>query len=45
MKDSQYFIDDDRECGCVLNDDNEAKTQQRKKDCTGNTIAAKHERG
>jgi hypothetical protein len=44
MEDSEYFIDHDNECECVLNDDNEASMQQRKKDCTGNTIATKYER-
>jgi hypothetical protein len=29
----------------VLNDDNEASMHQTKEDCTGNTIAAEHERG
>jgi hypothetical protein len=45
MEDSEYFIDDDKKCECVLNDDKEASMQQNKKECTGNTIATKDERG
>jgi hypothetical protein len=45
MEGSEKFICDDKKCECVLNDDNEASMHQRKKDCTGNTIATKHERG
>jgi predicted aspartyl protease/adenylate kinase family enzyme len=40
MEDSEYLLDDDKECECMLNDDNEASIQQRIRNC-----AAKHERG
>jgi hypothetical protein len=43
MEDSEYFIDD-KECECVLND-NEAFTQQSKKEYNGNTASTKDDRG
>jgi hypothetical protein len=45
MEDSEYFIDDDKNCECVLNGVNEASMQQSKKECTRNTITTKDERG
>jgi hypothetical protein len=45
MKDSEHFVDDDKKCECVLNDDNETSVQQSKKECTGYTIATKDDRG
>ena len=45
MEDSEYLLDDDKECECLLNDDNEASIQQHIRNCAENAIAAKHERG
>jgi len=45
MEDSEYLLDDDIECECLLNDDNEASIQQRIRNCAENAIAAKHEKG
>jgi len=45
MEESEYLLDDDKECECLLNDDNEASMQQRIRNCAENAIAAKHERG
>jgi len=39
------LLDDDKECECLLHDDNEASIQQRIRNCAKNAIAAKHERG
>jgi hypothetical protein len=44
MEDREYFTDD-KERECVLNDDNEASMEQGKLEYTGNTIAAKDDRG
>jgi hypothetical protein len=45
MADSEYLLDDDRECECLLNYDNDASIQQRVRNCAENPIAAEHERG
>jgi len=45
VEDSEYLLDDDKECECLLNDDNEASIQQRLRNCAENAIAAKHGRG
>jgi len=42
MEDSEYLLDD-KECRCLLNDDNEALMQQSNRNCAENTIAAKNE--
>jgi hypothetical protein len=44
MEDSEYLLDDDKECECLLNDDNEALMQQSKRNCVENATAAKNER-
>jgi hypothetical protein len=43
MEQSEYFKDD-KECNCVLNDDNEAFTQQSEKEYNGNTASTKDDR-
>ena len=45
MESSEYLPDDDKECECLLNDDNEVSIQQRIRNCAKNAIAAKRERG
>ena len=45
MEDSEYLLDDDKECECLLNDDNETSVQQGKRNCAENATVAKHERG
>jgi hypothetical protein len=46
MEDSEYLLEYDKECECLLNDDdNEASIQQRIRNCAEHVIAAKHERG
>jgi len=45
MEDSEYLLDDNKICECLLNDDNEASEQKGKRNCAENAIAAKHERG
>jgi hypothetical protein len=43
MEHSEYFKDD-KECNCVLNDDNEVFTQQSEKQYNGNTASTKDDR-
>ena len=43
MEDSEYLLDDDKECECFLNDDNKALMKQSKRNCVANVIAAKHQ--
>jgi hypothetical protein len=45
LEDSGHLLDDDKECECLLNDDNEALMQQSKRSCVESVIAAKNERG
>jgi hypothetical protein len=45
MEDSEYLLDDNKECECLLNDDNEASEQQGRRNCAENAVAAKHEGG
>jgi hypothetical protein len=44
MEDSEYLLDDDKECEVLLNDDNEVSVQQGTRNCAENAIAAEHER-
>ena len=44
MEDSEYLLDDNKICECLLNDDNEVSEQKGKRNCPENAIAAKHER-
>jgi len=39
------LLNDDKECECLLNDDDEALMQQSKRNCIENAIDAKNERG
>jgi hypothetical protein len=45
VENSEYLLDDDKECECLLNDDNEALMQPSKMNCVENVIVAKKERG
>ena len=45
MEDSEYLPDEDKECECLLNDNNETSLQQGKRNYAENAIAPKHERG
>jgi hypothetical protein len=45
MEDSEYLLDDDKECECLLNDDKETLMQQSKRNCFEKVIAVKNERG
>ena len=44
MESSKYLLDHDKECECLLNDDNEASIQQRIRKCAENAIDVKDER-
>jgi hypothetical protein len=41
----KYLLGDDKECECLLNDDDEASIQQRVRNCDENDIATEHEGG
>jgi hypothetical protein len=45
VEDSEYFLDDDEECECLLNDDSKVSVQQSRRNYTENAIAGKHEGG
>jgi hypothetical protein len=45
IEDSEHLLDDDKECECLLIDDNEASVQQSKRNCVESVTAAKNERG
>jgi len=44
MEENEYLLDYDKECECLLNDDNETSVHQGKRNCSENSIAAKPER-
>jgi hypothetical protein len=45
MEDSEHLLDDDdKECECLLKDENGAFMQQSKRNCFANATAAKNEK-
>jgi len=45
MENCVYLLYDDKECECLLNDDNEVLMQTSKRDCVENFTDVKNERG